>query len=175
MKRIQYLLILLLCALPVLTCAADSALTPQDPPLSQSAQVALTILGMLGSVITALLAWVGVHASSWLKAKSKNETVGGMLARTSDMLFALIREAEQTAVYELRKARDPRSPGGAVITQSEGKQIKEAVITKFKELWGPKGLEELAKVLGLTSDGLTKYLNAKVEEACLVENARNPP
>lgn len=179
MRTIDRLLLLLLLLIPASVFAADtaaqSALAPvQDQPLSQGAQVALTALQVLGAALAAVLAWVSYHVTLWIKAKTKNELVGGVLSRTVELVFTLVREAEQTAVYELRKARDPKSPGGATITQSEGKQVKEAVVAKLKELWGPKGLDELGKVLGLTPDGVNKFLNAKVEEACLAENARNP-
>jgi hypothetical protein len=179
MRLIDRLLLLLLLLIPATVFAADtalpSALAPvDDKPLAAGAQAALTALYVLASALSALLGWVSYHVALWIKSRTRNELVGGVLSRTVELVFTLVREAEQTAVYELRKARDPKSPGGASITQSEGKQIKEAVISKLKELYGPKGLEELGKVLGLTPGGVSQFLNAKVEEACLAENARNP-
>lgn len=179
MRLIDKLLLLLLLAIPAVVFAADtaaqSALAPDlDKPLSQGAQVALTALQVLGAALVALFGWVSYHFSTWIKVKTKNELLGGMLARTTELVFTIVREAEQTMVYELRKARDPNSKGGAVITQSEGKQVKEAVMSKIKEIWGPKGIEELGKVLGLTPGGVNQFLSAKVEEACLAENARSP-
>lgn len=144
-------------------------------PLSPIVETGLTLLDVLATVLTALLAWMGTRLATWLKAKSKNEVVGGMLARTTDVMFTLVREAEQTAVAGIRKAKEPGSPGGVHITQDEGKAIKDSVVKGFKDLFGPKGIEEIGKALGFTAEGVEKFLGAKVEEACLVENkARNP-
>lgn len=137
--------------------------------MNQWAELGLNILEILSPAILALLAWLGVKLAGWLRAKTKNELVGGMLARLTESVFTLVREAEQTAVAAIKAGKDPSSPGGTKLTKAEAEKVKADVIAKLKELWGMKGLKEIGKVLGWTEASVTSFLEAKVEEAVLAD------
>ena len=128
-----------------------------------------TILEILSPIITAFLGWVSVRLAGWIKAKTKNEQVGGILARLTESTFCVVREAEQTFVKGMKAAKDPSSPGGTSLTEKEAEDIKRRVVAKVKDLWGPRGLKEARKVLGLDEGGVGRLIESKVEEAVHIE------
>jgi hypothetical protein len=132
-------------------------------------EVIAVIAELMSPVFAGLLAWLSARVATYIKAKVANEAYSTMLARLSDTVFTLVREAEQTAVAEIKRAKDDGSPGGTRLTAEEGAQIKEAVIQKFRRLWGPAGLLRLMRVLGLTDGMLEDFLAAKIEEAIHME------
>jgi len=133
--------------------------------MNQWAELGLNILEALSPAILALLAWLGLKLSHWLRAKISNELVGGMLARLNDSVFTAVKAIEQTVVREIKAAKEPNSPGGPKITTEEADRVKKAAIDALKSYWGVKGLAELGEVLGLTGDGLNNLLESKVEAA----------
>jgi hypothetical protein len=151
---------------------AQTTATPEK--VSGSMNWILAILVVCAPVLTAAITWASVKFADLIKARTKNELIGGILARLTTSAFTLVREAEQTAVAAIKAARDPKSPGGEELTKEEGEQIKKAVVDKLKEVWGVKGLHEAGKILGLTDAGLDKFISAKVEEAVFVEKRTNP-
>jgi hypothetical protein len=125
-----------------------------------------SIAEMLAPVIMAIFGWVSVRIAAWVKAHTKNTMIKGTLLRLNESILTLVREAEQTAVAELKKARSPDSPGGEKLTPEEAKEIKEKVTGNFKSLWGQRGLDELTRVLGFSNgESVEKFLGSKIEEA----------
>lgn len=137
-------------------------------------EVAATVAELMAPVFAALLAWVSVKLTAYIKAKVKQQAYANVLLRLNDSVLTLVREAEQTLVREIKLARGDASPGGVRLTQEEAANIKEAVVVKFTRLWGPAGIEELMRILGLNSGVFEDFLNAKVEEAVNVEKRRDP-
>lgn len=141
--------------------------------VSTGVEWGLTVYQMLASVITAGLAWVGVKVSALIKNKIKNEMVGGMLARLNDSAFEAVKAVNEQMKDLIGKAKDPASPGGVKITIDEAAKLREAALEHVKSYWGPKGLKELAYVLGFgsmlgfktDSEGLEKMIGNKIEAA----------
>ena len=133
--------------------------------MNQWAELGLNILEALSPAILALLGWLGLKLSQWLRAKISNELIGGMLARLNDSVFTAVKAIEQTVVREIKAAKESDSPGGAKITRAEADRVKKAAVDELKSYWGARGLAELGDVLGLTGDGLNKLLESKVEAA----------
>lgn len=128
------------------------------------------LLAYLSPVLTALLGWISVRLAAWIKAKTKNELVGGMLIRLSTSIISLVREAEQTSVLAIKKAKSSDSPGGEVLTPEEAADVRATVLDSFKALWGDKGMEELRTVLGLDGvESVDRLLVSKIEEAVHLE------
>ena len=137
-------------------------------------EVAATVAEFMLPVFAGLLAWLSARVTSYIKAKVANETYSNMLTRLTDSVFTLVREAEQTTVAELKRARSEDSPGGTRLTPEEAAAIKATVIGKFKSLWGPEGIEMLMKVLGLRDGMFEEFIAAKVEEVVHMEKRRPP-
>ena len=151
----------LLC--PALALAQEAA---ADAPLSGGADTALTLYAALGTVITALLGWISVRVSAWLKAKTKNESIGGALARLTDSVFTAVKLVNQTLKREIEAAKAVGSAGGTAITASEAQHLKDAVwAAVLAEYGGMGGLTKALGVLGLSGDGLTSMVNGKIEAA----------
>jgi hypothetical protein len=156
--------------------AVADAVTPVVAPatVEPKSDIFWTVMQFFLPLMGAALVWLKVKLIAWIQAKTKNEMIAGMLARLADSVVTLVREAEQTTVAAIKAAKDPKSPGGVNLTKAEAENIKAAVIAKFKEIWGVKGLAEAGKVLGLSEDGLLKFISAKVESAVLAESNSNP-
>ena len=149
----------------ILMLVGGPAFGQDDPEVGGKVSMGLSVFEMLAPVITALLGWLALRLNGWLKTKIKNETLAGMLARTNDQVWSLVKEANQTAVAGLKAAHDPASPGGVKVLESELKKIKADVVSNFKKLWGAAGLAELGKVLGLDETTLDKWIGSRVEAA----------
>jgi hypothetical protein len=63
------------------------------------------------------------------------------------------------------KARNGEPDRVGEITAEEKKRIKERAIASVKSHLGPKGIAELAKILGLEAGSLDGFLSSKVEAA----------
>lgn len=137
-------------------------------------EMALNLYYLLGTVITGLLGWVSVKLNAWLKAKTKNELVGGIVARLSDSVFTAVKTVHQTARREIERAKDPASPGGAAITPQEAEVLRGAVWSKLKlEYGGMEGLSKLLGVIGLTdADAVKGWVDNRIEAA--VHDTRPP-
>lgn len=132
----------------------------------------MTVAELLAPVLMTVLTWASVKAGLWIKAKVQNETYAGMLTRLNETLLTLVRDAEQTAVAAIKVGRAPDSPGGEKLTPQEAHMVKQAVVDKFKKLWGEEGLRLLMKILGLDSGSLDTWLNAKIEAMVVAEKQK---
>lgn len=121
-------------------------------------KLALDILTALSPVIVALLGWLAVKVTSTINAKVKNEYLRGVLNRLSSEVIDTVHAVEQIA------------------TRSDltGEAKKAMVIDLLKQHYGTHGLKDLARVLGVTVDGLDSYLGTKVEAAVSVMPAKSP-
>jgi hypothetical protein len=126
----------------------------------------------LSPVFALLLTWAGIKLTALIKARVQNELYQGMTMRLKDSVLTLVREAEQTAVSGIRAARSPSSPGGKMLTEKEAAEIRDRVLDKFKRLWGPDGIKELLRILGLTDGVLDAYLIAEIEAAVAAEKRK---
>lgn len=123
-------------------------------------------------VLAAFLSWMSIRLTRWLKEKAHSEMTQRTITKTNESILTLVREAEQTLVQAIKEAKDETSPGGRKMTKEEACLIKNKVIARFKRLWGPEGIGELIKVLGIEDKAFEKYIEAKVEETVHTEKQR---
>lgn len=119
--------------------------------LKQSAE---PLMGLAAAALTWLCAW----ASRWFYVRAKNERVKGILLRLNDAAGTAVAEIEQSAVKALKAA----SPDGK-LTAATAAAVKDAAITSLKGHLGPKGVEELKTVLGVSD--VEAALNSRIESA----------
>jgi len=136
-----------------------------ETEISKGAETALTMWEILAPILTAAVGWGAVKLSNLIAAKTKNERVGGMLARLVGTVKTAVVSVNETAKAEIAAAKDPKSPGGAKITKGEAEQLKKACLDKIKSYWGAKGLSEAARVLGFDGGGLESFLGDEIEKA----------
>lgn len=119
-----------------------------------------SIIELLSPIFLAGIGWIGKLGGDWIKAKTKNELVGGALQRLSISVIDAVKFLNQTLVNEIKKAK-----ADGVITPEERILIKQACVDAVKSYFGPKGLAELAKILGLSEIGVEKLIGDKIEAA----------
>jgi hypothetical protein len=155
-----------------------------DSPIGDVAQTGLTLYEMLIPILVAGLLWVKAHLANWIRSKTKNETLAGIMVRLNESVFESVKAVNEQMKDLIGKAKDPASPGGVKITEAEAKQLKDAALGHVKAYWGKKGMKEMAKVLGFggffglgsDSSGLDKLIANKIEAAVndVKKDARNP-
>lgn len=133
--------------------------------MSGRGELAWTVYEILAPFLTALLAWVSMKVAAWIRAKTQNEYVAGTLLRLNDSAFTAVKAIEQTLVRELKAAKTPASAGGVRLTAEEAEQVKQAALAEVRSYWGPKGVRELATILGLNDEALQRVLSSKLEAA----------
>lgn len=138
-------------------------------PTTQQTDLIFTLLEYAIPVVVALFGWLSARLVSWLKTKTKNEVLHGMMTRLNESVTALVLEAEQTLVTEMKKARAADSPGGKTLTDNEARNVKKNVLDNLRNMFGQKGIDELKNVLGVDDTGLDKFLSAKIEGAVLAD------
>jgi hypothetical protein len=159
MHRYAVTLFLMLLSLPLL--AQDA-----DPAIPQGWDVGLTVYGLLGGVLTAVIAWALSKLNGLVTAKTKNELVKGALSRFIGSVGDAVAMVNQTLKAEIQKAKKPGSPGGAKITESEAALMKTAVLDALKdEYGGMAGISKFLGVLGLSGDATSKKVDTLIEAA----------
>jgi hypothetical protein len=134
--------------------------------------IAYKILEILLPILVAGLTWASAKLASFINAKVKNEYLKGTLARLNDAVLASVKEAQQVAVQGLKEANKDGK-----VTKEEAAKIKEDVLAVVKSHLGMRGLQELARVLGLDTEGVQKLLSSKIEAAVhdIKASSANPP
>lgn len=119
------------------------------------------VLEILGPSVAALavagLGWLLAHLTSYVNAKAKNAWLAGVLARLDDFVLTAVKDVQQTAVADLKL-----QTGGSLSAGDKAK-FKADAINKVKSYWGPQGLQDAAKILGL--DQLDSLISGKIEAA----------
>lgn len=128
-------------------------------------ELALKLFDMLWPLVgVAVTGWLSAKAAAWISSKTKNELLAGLLSRLNQLVWTCVRMAEQTLVKEIKKAKEPSSPGGSSLTKEEQKAIFDAVFQNVKELFGENALALLGHLLGLKQVELDKLIASKIEE-----------
>lgn len=168
----KWFIALMVLVLPAYVWAQESE------TISEGAQLGLTVYELALPVVLAALGWLSTRLALWLKAKTKNEVLAGILIRLNQSVFEGVKFVNEGMVDLIGKAKDPASPGGVAITKEEAKQLKAAALDYVKSYWGAKGIKEMGKVLGFGGDpiGLEKMLTNKIGAAVndVKRVARNP-
>lgn len=130
--------------------------------------IATGVAPVLGTVLVAVLTWLGARLASLITANIHNVYLRGVLVRADDAVITAVKEVGQIYVDELKKANVD-----GVLTADEKAQAKKNAVAKAKEYLGPKGLILIEQVLGLTGSALDGFLGGKVE-AAVVDNKKDP-
>ena len=157
---VSYVLLVILFAVPALAVA-------EEAKISSAAQLGFSLYELVIAPLLALaIPYLGMHLAAWLKSKTKNEAIGGAIARVTESVFSAVKLVNQTLRAEIEKAKDPKSPGGTEITAEEAAKLKAAVWDQLKlEYGGMAGLEKALAALGLSGGALESFINARIEAA----------
>ena len=93
-----------------------------------------------------------------LHKKTKSDYLSELLYRLEDTIRSVTREMQQTVVDALKK----RSADGK-LDVADALAIRNEALAKVKSYVGPKGLAELAKLLGLNEKLVDSYLITLIE------------
>lgn len=109
------------------------------------------------SVVLPLLGWGARKLGQFLDAKIENEYVSNAQSRLWDALSTAVTAVGKEFVEQ---AKDTNADGK--LSKAEAAHAKNMAVAKLKTYLGPKGLKELAFVLG--AEGLVdEFLADKVE------------
>ena len=120
----------------------------------------LKLVEILSPVLVAVLTWVAAKAAQLISAKVKHEWLRGVLIRLDDAVLNAVREVQQAVVNEIKAGR-----ADGKLTDEERARVKARAIDSIRSHLGVKGLEELARVLGIEDRSLQKLLSTRVEAA----------
>lgn len=123
-------------------------------------ELGLKVLQVLSPILLAALTWVAAKIAQYIQAKVKNEYLRGVLVRLDDAVLAAVREVQQVTVETIKSA----SADGR-LTPDERARVKQAAIASVKSHLGMKGINELAKILGLETGAVDRLLSTRVEAA----------
>jgi len=110
----------------------------------------LSILGVLSLLAGRALVWVGTSI--------KNQVASQIVVRALQEIQAIVVEVWQTYVTAITKGR-----ADGKLTPEEAAEAKRLAWEKFVSNWGLKGLQRLARALGL--DGVENWVKGKIESA----------
>jgi hypothetical protein len=123
-------------------------------------ELAIIVLQAVLPGLVAALTWASVRLASYIGRKVDSERLRGVLLRLDDFVISTVKALQQAVVEAIKEA----SFDGK-ITDEDRRRFKAAAIEQVKSYLGPKGLRELAKVLGLRPDALDGFLESRVEAA----------
>lgn len=123
-------------------------------------ELGVQILAALSPVILAIASWLALAVKNYFESKTKNEVLKGMGIRLFDAFGVAIQSVGQTYVADLKAAA-----ADGKLTAEEKAEAKRKAIEASKSYLGPKGLGELAKVLGVrvTDPSLESVLGLGLE------------
>lgn len=110
----------------------------------------LSIFGVLALLAGRALVWVGTSI--------KNQVASQIVVRALQEIQAIVVEVWQTYVTAITKGR-----ADGKLTPEEAAEAKRLAWEKFVENWGLKGLQRLARALGL--EGVESWVKGKIESA----------
>lgn len=129
--------------------------------INQGADIALTVYGVVGSVLVAALSWLGKKLNDLIKAKISNELISGTLTRLTSSINDAVAMVDQTIREEIKAAKDENSPGGSAITKEEAQKLKSAVWDELKKEYG--GMDGISKLLGVIGISDKQAIESKVD------------
>jgi hypothetical protein len=120
--------------------------------------IAIAVLQLASPILLAVLTWVATKAAQLIHGRVKNEYLRGVLVRLDDTVLTVVREIHQVTVDTLKAA----APNGKLGSDVKA-MLKRSAITAIKEHLGPRGLAELARVLGLDEEAVDRMIGTRVE------------
>lgn len=120
--------------------------------LLQGLEIVLGFVGVTG------VGWLLVRLTQFISAKVSNAYLQGVLVRSSEVIFAVVKELCQTEADAIKLAR-----ADGKLTDDEKSNLKAVAVDTVKSYLGAKGLGELAKVLGFDPAQIDAFLGTKIE------------
>lgn len=112
------------------------------------------------------VAWLGRTLNTYIAEKTKDHKFSQALSRLNDVVFTVVTAIQQTEVKAIKAAKDPGSPGGTKITNTEAKELASLALERVKLFVGADGVEAVMYVLGFNDSTMfDDYLVQKVESA----------
>lgn len=147
---------------PVLAFAQVAAAPVAAPPSNTMQMVLANLFVLLQPLLAAAGLALASYLTLWVNSKVKNEKAAGVINRSKDLIFALVKKANQTIVAGIKAASED-----GILTDEEKKQIKNAVLADFKEILGVTGLQAITYALGISGSAgaLDKWLDTQIEAA----------
>ena len=118
----------------------------------------------LEALFVAIMSLFLVKTTQFVNAHITNTKVNGILQRLLTTVAAVVTEAEQTAVSDLK---------GAPIDAETGRKIRDDVLTKLKAHLGDEGLREIKDIL--RPDDLNAMLISFIETKVNDVKLSRPP
>lgn len=122
----------------------------------------MLILGLelIPILLTPVLALLGKLLADLIRGKVKNEYLQGALLRLNEAAKTGVSSVGQTYVKKMKEGK-----ADGKLTDEEKKAAKDAALREVKDLLGPKGLKEIAKVVGIpvASKAMDSMLESKIE------------
>jgi hypothetical protein len=148
---IEIRLAALLAFAPAVALADDQA-APGGLPLA--------LLTTVSAVVVAIAGFAAVALAKYISAHTKNAAVRGLLLRLDDVVYAVVKELNQTVVDAARA----KSEDGTLSSQAVA-EVKGAAVAKVKSYFGIEGFALVSKVLGLAEPQATSFVASRIEAA----------
>ncbi|MEW6778293.1 MAG: hypothetical protein AB1405_18490 [Bdellovibrionota bacterium] len=124
-------------------------------------EVVSSVIEILTPVLVAGLTFLSAWLAKLITAKVKGEYLRGVLVRLDESVFTAVKSVAQTYADALKSAREDGK-----LDPAERQEAKRRALSALKSYLGAKGIGELGKILGLTSDAqVEEFLAGKVEAA----------
>lgn len=142
---------------PLVAHAAEAAAAA---PSSGWSDILPRIIEIVSPFLVAALAWAGAKFAGWLGTKTKNEYLQGLMLRLNEGVFTAVKGVQQSYVDAIKRGR-----ADGHLSDVEKKAAVNQALGSLKSYLGPKGLDELGKVLGLDGLAVDQFLGDKIEAA----------
>jgi hypothetical protein len=117
---------------------------------------------VLAPLLVAALTWASTLLAQLINARTKTERVRAVLLRLDDAVAAIVREAEQVSIVDLRReAFDGRIP---IPVRA---QLKANALAAAKAYLGPRGVKDALRALALDAGAFDAFLGTRIEAAVL--------
>lgn len=165
--------ILVLFATLVLPAVILAQVVVPDPaPASPSSLQTLFLQIVVPAIFTAIagiVTWGGARLIALIDAKTKNETVAGVLARLTSAVQTVVLDINGTV-----KAAYVEATKDGVLSPDEKTALKKLALDKVKEHLGKSGLQTLITILGLNGELVDSFLGSHIEAAVESMKERTP-
>ena len=119
-------------------------------------EMLMAALEYLAPALLALLGYLSSRFVMYLNKKHKSDYLKGLLERLNDSALEVVRNVYMAYVGPLKK-------DGKKLSAEEKAMAKAMAMADLKDYYGKKGLDELMKVLGLSSAELDRKLERSLE------------
>lgn len=137
--------------------------------VSAPVDFAFSMYEALAPVIVTLAGWVSLRVSRYMEDKISHDKTRLIMTRLNVSVLEAVLAVHQRQVELLRKFRGLDSAAGRRLSEREAAELKESAHAQVMSYWGPKGVKELAKVLGYDPEGtdcqaaISHIISTKIE------------